>query len=281
MRHILLALTLLAAPAAPALAQAGGASIDQRLNRVERELRAVQRKVFPGGAGMTVEPEIAPPPTSATPSGVPATSALADMTARLDTLEAQLRTLTGQAEENGHRLNQLEQSLANFRAATESRLNAAEGPASTGGNMTSGASETPAAASSSSSGNPGEEAYLTGFRLWEARKYDEAQAVLEGMIKKYPKHPRTSYAQNLLGRAYLDGGKPATAAKVLLANYENNRNGDRAQDSLFYLGQALVQLKKLPEACRVYDELQDVYGAKLRSALKQQLPKARTAARCG
>ena len=57
--------------------------------------------------------------------------------------------------------------------------------------------------------------------------------------------------------------------------------GERAPDSLYYLGQALVQLKKPAEACKVYDELQDVYGATLTDGLKTRVAKGRADAKCG
>lgn len=289
MRHILLAL-LIGTTATPTLAQTS-ADVDRRVDRLERELRAVQRKVFPGGsgaAGAPLAPEIAAPAVDVSPSGVPATSALADLTARLDALEGQLRTLTGQAEENAHRLTQMERGLTELRNTTDSRLKAIEQPApeeAAEAPMPSEPAKSPASSSaaplSSANGDPAEEAYLKGFRAWDAGKFVEAQTTLEAMVKKYPKHPRISFAQNLLGRAYLDGGKPATAAKILLGNYENNRNGERAPDSLFYLGKALVELNQPANACKVYEELEAVYGSKLRAALKNDLPKARAEAKCG
>jgi len=278
MRAALLAPLLLFAIAVPASAQRAE-TVEQRVARIEKELRAVQRKVFPGGAGMTIEPEIGQPRQPLGPAGVPASSAIADLSARLDSIEAQVRSLTGQAEENAHRLRQLEESMTRFRSDVENRLAApvaVEAPPVVGG-----AAPTETAAADATAEDPGEAAYTAGYRLWNAGKFTEAQAALEAWVKKYPRHPRASFARNLLGRAYLDGGKPATAAKVLLGNYQADPKGDRAQDSLYYLGQALVELGKRQEACRVYDELQDVYGASIRAPLKQQLPKVREKAKCG
>ena len=82
------------------------------------------------------------------------------------------------------------------------------------------------------------------------------------------------------GRALLDDGKPAAAAKEVLANYQSDPKGDRAADSLYFLGQALMALKKPADACKVYDELQDIYGAGMRDWVKQRLPKARQDANC-
>jgi TolA-binding protein len=44
-----------------------------------------------------------------------------------------------------------------------------------------------------------------------------------------------SYARNLLGRAYLDDGKPREAAPWFLQNYQADKKGARASDSLLYL----------------------------------------------
>ena len=288
MRRYCLAPLLLLVAAAPVSAQTDQ-TIDRRVEKIEKELRAVQRKVFPGGAGMTLEPEIGQADASATagPIGAPATNAIADLTGRVDALEAQLRTLTGQAEENAHRLTQIEQAFAQLKASMDSRAAVAEPAASP--TAPAAASSAPVSAdtapdqgppAASGSSDPGETAYLAGYRQWNDGQYAEAQKTLEAMVKQYPKHARASYAQNLLGRAYLDGGKPAAAAKVFLANYQNNPKGERAADSLYFLGLALIKLNKKPEACRVYDELQDVYGANMRGWVKERLPKARQDAGC-
>lgn len=280
MRYPLVAALLLVGVAAPALGQSRE-SVEGRIERIEKELRAVQRKVFPGGAGITLEPEIAPQQQNALP-GVPASSAMSDLTARVDALESQVRTLTRQTEENGHGLRQLQADFSQFRAEAErwaAERTAAAGAASAPEPEPAG--ETPAVPLvDTSSGDPGEDAYIAGYRLWNAGQYGEAQQALAGMIKTYPKHARISFARNLLGRALLDDGKPAAAAKEFLGNYQSDPKGDRAADSLYFLGQALMALKKPADACKVYDELQDIYGAGMRDWVKQRLPKARQDANC-
>ncbi len=271
-------LILLAGAASlPAIAQP--VPIERRVGKLEQEMRAVQRKVFPGG---NVEPEIRPEAPVADPTGVPAGSAIGDLTERVDSLEAQLARLTGQVEETDNRLRRLDAEVARLRAEAEQRAaqpepapQAAQEPAALApAEEPAAAAPTPAAVT-----DPAEDAYTTGFRLWEQKRYADAQAVLEPIAKKWPKHKRASWAQNLLGRSYLDDGKPASAAKVFLANYQANPRGERAADSLYFLGQSLVQLKKPAEACKVYEELQDVYP-NMRDWVKQRLPKARADAGC-
>ena len=147
---------------------------------------------------------------------------------------------------------------------------------------------TPAAASSSSDApaataaatDPGEDAYTEGFKLWEAGQYDQAINSLRAFTSAYPKHRRVSYANNLIGRSLLDKGEARAAAEALLSNYRTNPRGERAADSLYYLGQALMQLGQPGQACKAYAELESVYGAKVRADLKKQLATAKTDARC-
>jgi TolA-binding protein len=307
MRFHLIGLMLLAGVAMPAAAQRSEPT-DKRLDRIEQELRAVQRRVFPGANGAVIAPEMEPATGPAALSGVPATSAVADLNARLDAVENQLRALTGQAEQNANQLHGIENGLAQLRQATGNRLDALEhaGPApaqaaapaadlppppaplrSTARQTARAAAEParaateppPAAASPAASGDA-EAAYNDGFHLWDQKRYAQAQQALEQAARDHPDSKWASWARNLAGRAYLDAGRPATAAKTFLANYQADPKGERAADSLYFLGQALVALNKPADACKAYDELQDVYGATMRSWLKQQLPAARADAKC-
>ena len=129
--------------------------------------------------------------------------------------------------------------------------------------------------------DPGEDAYSEGFHLWEDGKYDQAISSLRAFVSAFPKHRRVSWANNLAGRAMLDKGEPRAAAEALLANYRNNPRGERAPDSLFYLGQALMKLGQPAQACKAYDELESVYGDGMRDELKRLLPAAKSDANCG
>jgi TolA-binding protein len=324
---------LLATAALPAFAAEPG-TIDQRVDRIEKQLKAVQRKVFPGGDAAFQAPEIAPPETHAT-VGVPASTPLNDLTARVDALEKSVAQLTGQVEQDEHRLDLLSQQTAQDRQEFATRLKALEAaaaPAPTATATTPGtpapeeeaaaapppkstvpvkgkpaapapsvkpapvkpgtakpAATKPAAAadeaatetnSAAASGDPAEDAYMAGYKLWTQKKYSEAETALAAVAKKYPKHRRASYAQNLLGRAYLDDGQPALAAQAFVQNYQVNPHGERAPDSLYYAGQALMQLKRPADACRVYDELASVYADKLTGSLKTRVAAARAEAKC-
>jgi TolA-binding protein len=111
----LLAIALISG-AAPVLAQqvpSASMEAEARVKKLEAEVKALQRQVFPGGSGKYFAPEIdkAAAPVAA-PSGPPATTPLTDLLGRVDSLEAHLTRLTAQGEENGNRIAQLEAKLA-------------------------------------------------------------------------------------------------------------------------------------------------------------------------
>ncbi|KQM24865.1 MULTISPECIES: hypothetical protein [unclassified Sphingomonas] len=324
MRHFK-ALPLLALLAAwPATAQTTS-QIEPRVNKLEREMRAVQRKVFPGGTPNQVEPQITAPTQPVDIPGSPSSGPLATLTSRVDALESQQQSLTGQLEQAQYKLRQLESAFEAYKTATDAKLKtlestgaapiapatpgavAASGDTSTdtpptrgsgngGGTLGGGTVRPPAvtapatadparaarinAIEKPSSGDAAEDGYLYGFRLWSAKLYPEAIAALRPVVAKYPKHRRASYAQNLIGRSYLDDGKPSLASREFYDNYKNMPDGERAADSLFYLADALTKLKKTKEACDVYGELSDVYGEKLSAAMKADVAKGRTANKC-
>ena len=280
MRYQILGLILVAGMSAPLAAQPEP-GVERRVDRLEQEMRAVQRRVFPGGRAQFVEPEIRAETQD------PATSlsgdALASLVARVDALESQLRSITGQVEEQGNRTRQLEQEVGRLRADLQARLDrmeqAARPPAPVAAEPEAPAPVAAEPAAPAPAGDSAQEAYNAGFRLWDARRYAEAQTALEQAATRHAGSPWVSWMRNLQGRAYLDDDKPATAARIFLANYQENPRGERAADSLYFLGQALTRLNRRPEACRVYDELESVYPS-MREFIRTRLPQARTDARC-
>ncbi len=283
----------------PAAAQ--DANIDGRVGKLEKEMRAVQRQVFPNGAGKFLEPEIQSPnaPKTATTSS----TASADMIARVDALETQLATLTGQVEQQGNAARSMEMRLkaieAQLKAQSEPAANTAGVPAVTAAPVLATAKPKPttttaavtakpsaartaavAAIEKPATGDGFEDGYNYGYRLWEAKFYPEAQMTLEETVTKFPKHKRVSFARNLLGRTWLDDKKPATAVKVFYDNYKNDPRGERAPDSLFFLGSALTDLGKTAEACEAYGELAKAYPDAATGRLAERIAGGKIRAKC-
>jgi TolA-binding protein len=130
------------------------------------------------------------------------------------------------------------------------------------------------------SGDVGLDEYNYGFRLWEAKFYPEAQQQLQIFVDRYPQHKMVSHGRNLLGRAWLDDGKPGTAAQFFLQNYLADKKGARASDSLLYLGTAMAKLKDTEKACGAFAELSATYPEDVAGRLKTQYDAARATVKC-
>jgi TolA-binding protein len=207
----------------------------------------------------------------------------------------QLRTLASDLQrardEQQQRISVLEQRLADAAAAaaTAPAETVNPQPGTTKPPAAKPATPKPSAAATPNTGgpvtpeaatDPGEDAYTEGFRLWDSGQYDDAISSLKAFTAAYPKHRRVSFANNLIGRALLDKGQPRAAAEALLANYRSNPKGERAADSLYYLGQSLMKLDQASQACKAYAELDAVYGATMRADLKKLLSEAKSQAKC-
>ena len=113
---------LLAGIAIAALPGVAAAQDDEaRIRRLEAEIRALQRAVFPGGNGRYFPPEVdtSSGQQQAQPVGTPSNSALTDVLARLDALEAQLARMTAREEENANEIAQLRSKLDGTPVAAE------------------------------------------------------------------------------------------------------------------------------------------------------------------
>ena len=129
--------------------------------------------------------------------------------------------------------------------------------------------------------DPADDEYSYGFRLWEARFYPEAQQQLKIFVEKYSSHWRASWGRNLLGRAYLDDGKPREAAKWFLENYQKDKAGGRASDSLLYLGVSMKKLGDTKRACIALAEFSESYAAEAAGRLKGLYDCTRNGLNCG
>ncbi len=307
----LLAASVSALGIAPVAAQ--DTSPDARVRRLEAQVRALQRKVFPGG-GQTFEPEITPPAATAPPVGPATTTAMTDVLTRMDAIEAQLARVTAQNEQNTNAIAQIQARLGPANAASPdagSQNNGSPSASPAGspppGDGAPGAdTQAPDAAPATSGRGPaaspsgpsadritavraierprsddaGDDEYSYGYRLWDAKFFPEAEQQLRLYLQKYPKHPRVSFARNLLGRAYLDDGDPREAAKWFLQNYQADKTGARAPDSLLYLARSMKQAGDSKRACVALGEFGSSYSAEAAGRLKGDYDDTRRGLAC-
>ena len=312
--------------AAPALAQSAvGADGEPRLRRIEAEVRALQRQVFPGSDGKFFTPEVTAGTSTSTPqSGSPASTPVTDLLTRMEAVEGQLARLTAQNEETANRVAQLEAKLAAANLAPAPASATISGPAVptvgtapvsapaiavvTPGRAPLVVTPAPVAAlapkpaavvakpvatkptpqrvaavqkiEKPQTGTAADDEYSYGYRLWEAKFYPEAEQQLRLYVDKYPRDAKISYGRNLLGRAFLDDGKPRDAAPWFLQNYQADKKGARAADSLLNLAEAMRQLKDTSRACIALAEFGETYARDAAGRLKAQYDATKSAVKC-
>jgi TolA-binding protein len=315
---------------APAFGQSATVDSEARLRKVEAEIRALQRQVFPGSDGKMFTPEVSGQATPSVAPGTAASTPVADLLTRMEAVEAQLTRLTAQNEETANRVAQLEAKFAALPlpapAAAPAIDPAAAAPAS------AAALTLPAAPAASkpapkpvatspvpipvpmpvvakpattakpavpvatkptpqrlaavqkivkpATGNAADDEYSYGFRLWEAKFYPEAEQQLQLYVDKYPRDAKISFGRNLLGRSFLDDGKPREAGAWFVKNYQADKNGARAPDSLLGLAEAMRQLKDTNRACIALAEFGEVYPRDAAGRLKSQLDTLRSQVKC-
>lgn len=276
---LLFASSALLALALPVSAQ--DSNLEGRVVKLEKEVKAVQRKVFPDGAGKYFEPEIKAADPSANAVKTPSGTEVTDLIGRVDALESQLATLTGQVEQQGNGMKAMEARLKALEAqlktmTAEPAMAAVPATAeTTAPKPAPKAPPKPVIAATTSkdkareaavakierpqTGNGFDDAYNYGYRLWEAKFYPEAQTQLEETVKKYPANKGLSKARNLLGRSWLDDGRPSQAAKIFYENYKADAKGERAPESLYFLGESFIAMEKPSDACDVFGQLAKAY----------------------
>lgn len=310
----ILGAVLLAGMAPQAAWAQNQATADQRLQSIERQLRALQREVFPGGDQRFFEAEITAPQgdanAPASTGGAASSTALTGVFERLDALELQLARMTEATEINANTLRLMETRMAALEqlaasATAAQALPTLPAPASSAGSnlaaapSTAAAASTPAPAPAAAAApsaerlarvqavlkpateDAGEDEYVYGFRLWEAQLYPEAQQQLALFLERYPNHPRVTFGRNLLGRAYLDAGDPRRAATFFFENYQANKQAARAPDSLLFLAESMIALNDTNRACIALAEFGETYPALATGRLAQQYDAARGRVRCG
>ena len=283
--------------AAPALAQTAS-DADVRIRKIESEVTALQRVVFPGG-DTRFFPQLQSGQAATVAPGSPAGTPSTDMLARMDSLEGEVARLTAQIEEDHNRLQKMDARMAALEAGKP------EAASSTETNLAAmGAGPKPAPVSAAiakpavvadpsarrlalvravekpSTRDAGDDDYSYGFRLFEAKFFPEAEQQLKLFLQKYPKHTRTSYARNLLGRSYLEDTNAREAAGWFLQNYKLEPQGDRAPDSLLYLAESMRQLGDTKRGCVALKQFSSTFPAESTGRLQSQYDATRRGLKC-
>ncbi|WP_321394157.1 tol-pal system protein YbgF [Emcibacter sp.] len=234
-------------------------SLEKKVEILEKQLRAVQRKVFTPGSYF--EQDGAASGQQATAPSPQSGVLLADMEARVTQIETQMRQLTGQIEESNYRITQLTNRLETLVKDYEFRLSELEG----GGKGASPAAvaaapvdSKPAATSAGGSLLPKgteKEQYDFAYGLVTKGDYTGAERALSEFLKQHPDHALAGNAKYWLGQTYYVRGMYTDATRTFLEGYNDYPQHAKAPGFLLKIGMSLNAMGEKNDACEAYREL--------------------------
>jgi len=174
---------------------------------------------------------------------------LLQLSQRLDAIEAQMRELRGELEEQQNSNETLRKQQRDLYADLDRRLTALQSGQKAAGAL--GPGDSGAAGSSGSSGidaGGDQAAYARAFEALKATDYPAANGRFREMLRTYPQSPLAGNAQYWLGEAYYVTHDYDNAAASFRAVGEQYPQSPKVPDALLKLGLTQVDQKKPADA---------------------------------
>ncbi|WP_262691044.1 tol-pal system YbgF family protein [Kordiimonas aestuarii] len=242
----------------PAVGAQSKAEIALKVERLEREMIALENRLRNGQAAVPQTGGVATPGDS---------QLLSDLVAKLGSLERQMRGLNGRLEEIEFKQRQLDEALdlirremalqaqetAQAQAEMKAQINA---PAANG---TSPATEEPASpapvqpAVALPEGDAATQ-YRYAFNFIQKNDLDNGFKAMDLFLQANPEDERVGNAKFWLGRIHLLKGRMPQAAQQLLALIEEHPNHEKRPDALLDLADVLIALDSASDACNALAE---------------------------
>lgn len=284
---------MLAGLQTPVVAQSSPAVMNERIETLERQLRLLQRRMS-GGDVAVADNSVADAPS------VSDRRLLADISARIGTLDRQIRQLNGRLEEFEYRQNELstlvEQLQTQMTIQREQQLAGAglppaQPPASSGPATAPAQAgqdvlpalpteETPTAAAPTISLPDGSasERYGYAFSFVRSNDLDSGRLAMEQFLAEHGDDAQAANAKFWLGRIHMQQGRNAEAAQMFLRLIEEHPNHNRRVDSLVDLSDVLIKLGAAEDACNALAEfrrIEDEASDRLKSNARRLSDRAR------
>lgn len=225
------------------------------------------------------------------PLPVDVANPVADLQTRISDLEDRIRQLTGQVEEQGYKITQLQRDLETAQKAQPAApatppAAAAPAPATPAAAPapTTPAPAAPAAAPAQPvTGNlPAGSAsnqYAAAFALLQQGNYPGAEQAFRAFLKANPKDQLAGNAQYWLGETLYVRKDYSKAAEEFLKGYQSYPTSSKAPDSLLKLALSLTGLGQNQQACQTLARLNQDFPA-LNLTLKQRADQERARLQC-
>lgn len=231
-----------------------------RLDRLERDLNQVQRQIYRrDGTGATPTPSV----------GTKGEAGALDLQIRIDQLESQIRTLTGQVEELQYSISKVASRLDKSQADAEIRfqqlekVQAAPPQAAQTAPGKPGKLEGPTQPQAVPSGAEGvlpqgstQEQYNFAFGLLSKQDYKGAEIAFRSFLQKHPTDDLSANAQYWLGESYFARDDFKSAVAAFAEGYQKYPKGPKAADNLLKLGISLGKEGRKQDACFSFARLE-------------------------
>lgn len=283
-------LVMVASPVV-AHAQSSPAVMESRIDALERQLRLLQRRVSGG----------APVATETADSGSPVTSSdrelLADLSARLGSLDRQIRQLNGRLEEFEYRQNEMATMLEQMRtqmamqreqqlAATGSGVSPTTPPSveqaspmADGGETLGDVPETPSEPEVALPEGSVAERFDYAFGFIRSNDLDSGRVAMEQFVAAHTEDAQVANAKFWLGRIHMQQGRNGEAAQLFLELIEEHPNNNKRVDALVDLADVLLRLGAAEDACNALAEFRRIENT-ASDRLKARARRTAETARC-
>ncbi len=288
--------------ASPVTAQSSPAVMEAKIDAIQRQLRILQRRVN-GGAVPTDTAE-------AEPTAPADRRVLADILAKMATLDRQMRQLNGRLEEYEYRQNEMTETLAQIRQQmalqreqmlaqtvdgspvvdTQQQPQQGQGDVRPEGNTppadplvdTPGEALPAVPAAAATIDLPDGDAatqYSFAFAFIRKNDLDSGRIAMEKFMEAHPADPQAANAKFWLGRINMQQSRNAEAAQLFLSLIEDHPNHDKRVDALVDLSDVLIALGAAGDACNALAEFRRIED-KASERLKARARRVSETARC-
>ena len=287
--------------ASPVTAQSSPAVLEAKIDAIQRQLRILQRRINGGAVPADTAADEPPAPSDR--------RVLADILAKMGTLDRQMRQLNGRLEEYEYRQSEMTETLAQIRQqmalqreqmlaqsggetpvvvdqdpSQQDRANASPAadtppdgvPADTPGDALPAV---PAAATTLELPDGDAAAqYSFAFAFIRKNDLDSGRIAMEKFMKAHPGGPQTANAKFWLGRINMQQSRNAEAAQLFLSLIEDHPNHDKRVDALVDLSDVLIALGAANDACNALAEfrrIEDTASDRLKARARRVAETAR------
>ena len=237
-----------------------GIALQNQIYQLRQELQNLRQQMGRGGgeSGPYRPPQAYAPPSSSN-------DLLAQLLARVDALEEQVRQLRGSADENRYRIDQLGSELSKRIDDLAFQMQSGRPPAPDRAPTAPATARMPppppaeAPAAPQPTRRTPELALQEGNAALARRDYAGAEAAAREVLSNYKTSPRAYDAQFLLAQALAGQRQYPQAAIAFDDTYNRARRGAHAPDALLGLANALSAINEKRAACDTIVKLRNEF----------------------